>query len=215
MQKALLIFIKNPALGKVKTRLAKTVGDVNALKIYQFLLEHTMEITYELDTADKFIYYNEFVPTKDEWPPSIYQKELQKGANLGEKYLNAFTKVFDEAYQKAVIISPDCPKLSDTLLEKAFKMLDNFDVVLGPTEDGNYYLIGMKKLHADLFDIDYESGHRYEEVMKKVESLGLRAFKLPTLLDVDMEEDLGKLKRMIKVDEKPSRRKKTDTPPAE
>ena len=54
MQNALIIFVKNPALGKVKTRLAKTVGDVNALKIYQYLLYHTMEITYELDDIDKF-----------------------------------------------------------------------------------------------------------------------------------------------------------------
>src|ERR1051325_2472156 len=79
MQKALLIFIKNPALGKVKTRLAKTVGSYNALKIYQYLLDHTMEITYNLDTVDKFLFYNEFIPTKDEWPPSIYQKDLQTG----------------------------------------------------------------------------------------------------------------------------------------
>src|SRR5437773_6667778 len=117
MQKALLIFIKNPAIGKVKTRLAKTVGKLNALKIYQFLLDHTMEITYELDSVDKFIFYNEFIPTKDEWPPNMYQKDLQSGKGLGEKMKNAFKKAFDENYKKVVLMMPDCPKMSDTLIE--------------------------------------------------------------------------------------------------
>ena len=132
MQKALLIFIKNPALGKVKTRLAKTVGALNALKIYQFLLDHTMEITFNLDSVDKFLFYNEFIPTKDEWPPNIYQKDIQKGDGLGEKMKNAFQNVFNENYKKVALVMPDCPKMSDTLIDKAFKSLDDHDFVLGP-----------------------------------------------------------------------------------
>ncbi|MDZ4839849.1 MAG: TIGR04282 family arsenosugar biosynthesis glycosyltransferase [Bacteroidota bacterium] len=209
MLKALLIFIKNPQLGKVKTRLAKTVGDVNALKIYQYLLDHTMEITYELDTTDKFLYYNEFIPTRDEWPPSLYQKELQKGIDLNDKMLNAFTQVIEEeSYSKAILISPDCYLLTDSMLDKAFKMLDTFDVVLGPSNDGGYYLIGMKKVHRELFEED-EQGEstNHAKVMERIKGMGMKVFNMPVLTDVDTEEDLGKLNKMIKVEEKPSRRK--------
>jgi rSAM/selenodomain-associated transferase 1 len=199
MQKALLIFIKNPALGKVKTRLAKTVGSQNALKIYQFLLDHTMEITFNLDSIDKFLFYNEFIPTKDEWPPNMYQKDIQQGDGLGAKMNNAFQKAFNENYKKVVLIMPDCPKMSDTLVEKAFKSLDDHDFVLGPTNDGGYYAIGMKELTPEIFENkSYSTDKVLEETTQQIEMLKKTWFKLPVLVDVDMEEDLGKLEKMIK-----------------
>ena len=199
MQKALLIFIKNPALGKVKTRLAKTVGEFNALKIYQYLLYHTMEITFNLDTIDKFLFYNEFIPTKDEWPPNAYQKDLQNGKDLGEKMKNAFKEAFDENYKKAVLIMPDCPKMSDTLIEKAFKALDDHDFVLGPTNDGGYYLIGMKEFCPAVFENKTYSNEKVlDETIEEINRLEKSWFKMPELVDVDMEEDLGKLQKMIK-----------------
>jgi len=202
MRNALLIFIKNPALGKVKTRLAKTVGDYNALKIYQFLLDHTMEITYELDKLDKYVYYNEFIPTKDEWPAAAYQKELQKGDGLGEKMSNAFKKAFNEDYKKVVLMQPDCPKMSDTVIEKAFKVLDTHDFVIGPTIDGGFYMIGMKTFYPQLFmNKTYSTADIYNETIAEIEKMGKSFFKLPALVDVDMEEDLGKLRKMIKTEE--------------
>jgi rSAM/selenodomain-associated transferase 1 len=199
MQKSLIIFIKNPALGKVKTRLAKTIGATNALKIYQFLLYHTMEITYNLDSVDKFLFYDEFIPTKDEWPPSMYQKDIQQGKDLGEKMKNAFQKVFAENYKKAVLVMPDCPKMSDTLIEKAFKSLDDHDFVLGPAKDGGYYLIGMKELLPGIFENKaYSTDKVLEQTIEEIKKLGKSWFKLPVLVDVDMEEDLGKLEKMIK-----------------
>jgi uncharacterized protein len=202
MRNALLIFVKNPAMGKVKTRLAKTIGDYNSLKIYQHLLYHTMEITYELD-MDKFLYYNEFIPTRDEWPPMHYQKELQKGSHLGEKMNNAFKQAFDEGYKKAVLIMPDCPKMTDTIIEKAFKVLDTNDCVLGPTNDDGFYLIGMKAYYPEIFkDKTYETATLYNDTVQAIERAGKSFFKLPTLVDVDMEEDLGKLKKMINTDVK-------------
>jgi hypothetical protein len=198
MRKALLIFIKNPALGKVKTRLAKTIGPHNALKIYQYLLEHTMEITFELDNVDKFLFYNEFIPTKDEWPSHMYQKELQHGDELGAKMKNAFAKAFDENYRKVVLIMPDCPKMTDTLLDKAFRALDTNDFVLGPTNDGGYYLIGMKELQPEVFTNKiYGTDQVLDDAIRDIDRLGKTYFKLPALTDVDMEEDLGKLRKMI------------------
>jgi uncharacterized protein len=198
MRSALLIFIKNPALGKVKTRLAKTIGEYNALKIYQYLLDHTMEITYELDRFDKFVYYNEFIPTKDEWPNVKYQKELQEGANLGEKMSNAFKKVFAEDYRKVVLMMPDCPKMTDTMIEKAFKVLDTHDFVLGPTNDGGYYLIGMKVYSPQIFEnMEYSTDHVLSDTIARIEGISKTYFKLPALVDVDQEEDLGPLKKKI------------------
>ena len=202
MRNALLIFIKNPALGKVKTRLAKTIGEYNALKIYQFLLDHTMEITYELDKLDRFVFYNEFIPTKDEWPASAYQKELQHGDGLGEKMSNAFKNTFNEDYKKVVLMQPDCPKMTDTMIEKAFKVLDDHDFVIGPTMDGGFYLVGMKEYHPQLFaNKTYSTAEIYNETIAEIEKMGKTFFKLPTLVDVDMEEDLGKLRKMIKTEE--------------
>ena len=197
MRTALMIFVKNPALGKVKTRLAKTIGDVNALKVYQHLLQNTMEITYQLD-MDKFVFYNEYIPTRDEWPTSAYQKELQKGNHLGEKMKNAFQQGFDEGYHKVVVMMPDCPKMSDTLIEKSFKSLDSFDVVIGPTNDKGFYLIGMNKFIPDIFkNKTYETATQYDDTIEAIEKTGMKYFNLPTLTDIDMEDDLGKLKKII------------------
>ena len=198
MRSALLIFIKNPTLGKVKTRLAKTVGDYNALKIYQFLLSHTMEITFELDAYDKFLLYNEFIPTKDDWPVLKYQKELQKGDNLGDKMKNAIKMAVDEDYDKAVLIMPDCPRLTDTIIEKAFKALDNHDFIIGPTNDGGYYMIGMRAYNPAVFENKkYSTGSVFKEAVEEFGKLGKTHFVLPELVDVDLEDDLGKLKKMI------------------
>ncbi|MCX6350634.1 MAG: TIGR04282 family arsenosugar biosynthesis glycosyltransferase [Bacteroidetes bacterium] len=205
MRNALLIFIKNPALGKVKTRLAKSIGDLNALKVYQHLLDHTMEITYELD-ADKFLYYDEFIPTKDIWPASAYQKELQKGEHLGEKMNTAFTQVFDEGFKKVLMIMPDCPKMSDSLIDRAFKLLDSNDFVVGPTNDGGFYLLGMNKYNPDFFaETTYETATSLEHALKTINATGKKHFLMPELIDVDMEEDLGALKKMLKLEELPEK----------
>jgi uncharacterized protein len=204
MRQALIIFIKNPALGKVKTRLAKTVGPYKALKIYQYLLDHTMEITYELDKQDKFVFYNEFIPTRDVWPDRYYQKGLQTGKDLAEKMSNAFKMAFDEGYGKVVLMMPDCPKMTDTILEKAFKVLENHDFVLGPTNDGGYYLIGMKNFNPEVFaGRQYSTERVFQETVSEIEKLGKNYFRLPTLVDVDMEDDLGPLKRQLKLDDEP------------
>lgn len=200
MRTALLIFVKNPALGKVKTRLAKTIGDKNALKIYQFLLDHTNEITFDLD-MEKFVYYSDYIPTKDEWSPMKYQKELQKGAHLGEKMNNAFKQAFDEGNQKVLLIMPDCPKMSDAIIDKAFKSLDNHDVVIGPTNDGGFYAIGMSKYVSQVFDNKtYETATLYEDTVQTIEKANCTYFKMQELVDVDTEEDLGKLKKMINME---------------
>ncbi|QOD60391.1 TIGR04282 family arsenosugar biosynthesis glycosyltransferase [Polaribacter haliotis] len=147
----LLIFTRNPELGKAKTRLAKSVGDETALEIYKFLLERTRDISSEVKTADKAVYYSVKIRENDIWNPDIYQKHQQFGEDLGIRMKNAFKNGFDAGYKKVLIIGSDLYDLSSKNIEKAFNELDTNDVVIGPAEDGGYYLLGMNSLEENVF----------------------------------------------------------------
>lgn len=149
-KKALLIFTRNPELGKVKTRLAKIVGDETALNIYKFLLNHTVAITKNLN-VDKYVFYSEDIHRNDIWDTSIFRKKLQTGHDLGERMKNAFSEIFAMGYEKAVIIGSDMFDMDLNNLTQAFEVLQTEDYVLGPATDGGYYLLGMKKPNAEIF----------------------------------------------------------------
>ncbi len=146
----LLIFTRNPELGKVKTRLAKTIGDETALKIYKFLLEKTKNISSKVNTH-RAIYYSEKIRKNDIWNNNLYQKYIQKGEDLGIRMLNAFQNGFENGYEKIIIIGSDLYDLSSENIENAFLKLEENDIVLGPAKDGGYYLLGMKTLHPYVF----------------------------------------------------------------
>ena len=149
-KKLLLIFTRNPELGKAKTRLAKTVGDETALEIYKFLLERTRDISSKVN-ADKAVYYSVKTRENDIWNPNIYQKHQQFGEDLGIRMLNAFKNGFEAGYKKVMIIGSDLYDLSEKNIEKAFVALNTNDVVIGPAEDGGYYLLGMNSLQENVF----------------------------------------------------------------
>lgn len=146
----LLIFTRNPELGKVKTRLAKDVGDTKALAIYKFLLEHTVLVTKDLD-ATKQVHYSVKIRENDLWDTSIYDKKQQQGSDLGVRMQNAFEQGFKEGYQRIIIIGSDLYDLSQEDLENAFAQLENHDTVIGPALDGGYYLLGLKNLIPEVF----------------------------------------------------------------
>ena len=184
----LLIFTRNPELGKAKTRLAKTVGDETALEIYKFLLERTNEISSKVN-ADKAVYYSIKVRENDIWDASIYQKFQQKGKDLGIRMQNAFQNGFEAGYEKVLIIGSDLYDLSSKNIEKAFQELHNNDVVIGPAEDGGYYLLGMKKLHKKVFQnkewgTDSVRKDTFDDLIdKKVKLLAMKN-------DIDVYEDI-------------------------
>lgn len=150
-KKALIIFTRNPELGKVKTRLAKTVGDESALEIYKFLLKHTVQITEKLP-VDKFVYYSENIHRDDIWNPEIFRKKLQSGDDLGERMKNAFIDVFAMGYKCAIIIGSDMYDMNAKDLQTAFDALQATPYVLGPATDGGYYLLGMQELNTTVFE---------------------------------------------------------------
>lgn len=149
-KKLLLIFTRNPEIGKCKTRLAITIGDENALEVYKLLLKHTKLISINI-TADKVVYYSEKIWENDLWDNSIYHKRLQQGKNLGERMLHAFEQGFKDGYEKIMIIGSDMYDIDQEDIENAFLTLNSNDFVLGPAQDGGYYLLGMKKMKSELF----------------------------------------------------------------
>ncbi|MEM9648456.1 MAG: TIGR04282 family arsenosugar biosynthesis glycosyltransferase [Bacteroidota bacterium] len=184
----LLIFTRNPELGKCKTRLAAKVGDPSALEIYKFLLEHTVAITQNLK-MDKQVYYSNSIWEDDIWHLTAYQKKLQQGEDLGMRMMSAFQEGFHSGYEKIIIIGSDMYDLSQVDLENAFDQLENHDFVLGPAEDGGYYLLGMRTLETSLF-----TGKAWGQDTVLRDTLGNLEGKNYSLLDtrndVDHYEDI-------------------------
>lgn len=189
MKKALIIFVRNPELGKVKTRLAKSVGDEKALEIYKDLLRHTHEITLDV-ACDKFIFYADAINTTDIWENNLFNKELQSGIELGQKMNNAFLKLFQKGYCKIVIIGSDCPSLTTGIIEEAFAKLDEADVIIGPSKDGGYYLLGLSDLITGLFENkEWSTDKVFAGTLENIHSENKKYALLPKLADIDTIED--------------------------
>ena len=196
MKKALIIFVRKPELGKVKTRLAATIGDETALEVYVQLLKHTHLISGGVN-ADKFVFYADSIVDDDLWSSDNNKKKLQSGNNLGDKMSNAFSFLFDQGYKEVIIIGSDCPQLTTTLIEDAFIMLLKNEVVLGPAADGGYYLLGMKKLHLEIFsNIEWSTEKVLAQTHAIFESAGLSNILLPVLTDIDTEKDLKSMQHL-------------------
>lgn len=186
----LIIFYRNPELGKVKTRLAASIGDEKALAIYLLLSAHTREVSENLG-IDKTLYYTDFVDREDNWSLAKFKKEIQTGRDLGERMRNALAAGFEQGYQKIVIIGTDCFELTPEIIEQSFERLDHHDAVIGPALDGGYYLLGMKKLIPEIFkNKTWSTESVCTETMKDFERLNLGYSLSPPLRDVDEVKDL-------------------------
>ncbi len=189
MKQLLIIFVKNPQLGKVKTRLAADVGDERALEIYRRLLSKTHEVT-QSHGFDKWVFYSDYLEETDLWQ-SGYEKKLQKGLNLGERISNAFQAGFENHYDRICIIGSDCYELDDATIINAFGHLSNHDVVLGPANDGGYYLLGMNSFSPELFkDVEWSTDKVLAQTISSVTKVGKSYYLLPVLSDIDTLEDL-------------------------
>ncbi|MDA0177570.1 Glycosyltransferase [Mesoflavibacter sp. HG96] len=190
-QKNLIItFTRNPELGKVKTRLAKTIGNPSALAIYKKLLEHTESVLRPLN-CDKAVYYSVKIRENDIWDSTIYQKHQQTGEHLGARMANAFKHGFKNNYQKIIIVGSDLYDLKTEHINQAFQDLETNDVVLGPAEDGGYYLLGMKQFHPKLFrNKNWGTDSVLKDTLKDLKEESV--FLLETLNDIDFFEDLEK-----------------------
>jgi len=156
---SVIVFVKNPIVGKVKTRVAATVGNEKAVDVYVELLQHTKNVMKEwMDESVEFIqkrvcvYYGDFINDNDLWNEPFFEKKLQcESPDLGDRMKAAFETEL-EISGRVIIVGSDCLDILPAHLSRAFAALDTHKVVIGPADDGGYYLLGMKTLHRNLFE---------------------------------------------------------------
>ncbi len=188
---AIIIFVRHPELGKVKTRLAASMGDENALAVYKFLLAHTYALVQHRNIP-VFVFYAEDIVEGDLWSCRQMIKRVQKGNDLGERMTDALREVFAAGCEKAVIIGSDCYELTDAIIDDAFALLEKNDIVVGPAKDGGYYLLGMNAPFKDLFsNMEWSVATVFDRTMQRAREARYRVDVLPVLSDVDTEEDIN------------------------
>lgn len=186
---AVIVFIKNPELGKVKTRLAKSVGDDKALAIYMQLMEHTRLQMLGVEGVERYVFYSSFVDEDDDWLPIDFKAKLQVEGDLGDKIKAAFREVF-EVVDQAIIIGSDCAQLDSSHIQSAVDQLEKHDVVIGPTLDGGYYLLGMNGNYETLFeDINWSTETVLQETINKANQQTISVKLIDKLSDIDYIED--------------------------
>jgi hypothetical protein len=187
---ALVIFVRNPISGQVKTRLAKDIGDERALEIYLQLLQHTLKITRGLSFR-KFVYYADEVSDYDLWSVPGYTKRMQSGTNLGERMLNSFKELFEQGFTRIVIIGSDCLQLQTENLQEAVTLLESNTAVIGPASDGGYYLLGLTKLYPELFvNKPWSTNQVLTKTIDDFNNQGISYALLEELSDIDDITDL-------------------------
>ena len=206
----LIVFVKYPEPGRVKTRLAAGVGDDQAVSIYRELVDLTLVAAAEWqraaspsDTAARprhiWICFDppEAAALMHPWLQSTVEGMappvrwvVQSGATLGERMMAALHQALSDGFSAICIIGTDCPALTAEVVLAAFRQLAAHDLVLGPASDGGYYLIGLKKEYNELFiNIPWSSASTLTATLASAEKLRLQVARLPTLDDIDTEQD--------------------------
>src|SRR5262249_54199956 len=142
----LIIFIKDPKLSAVKTRLCPPLNPHQARKFYQAMCADIWMNLQRLNAIDLLAAVWPLPPGPIlSWLKPLPRSFGQKGKDLGERMSHAFEHSFRLGSRATLIIGSDCPQLSTSILRKAFRLLENNDLVLGPATDGGYYLVGLKQ----------------------------------------------------------------------
>jgi rSAM/selenodomain-associated transferase 1 len=184
----LLIFVKNLELGKVKTRLAHSIGNQAAFEVYEHLLNLTEEVSLSLENCTVHVYFSDFMDEK-RWKNQ--DKFIQCIGDLGVKMKDAFQNGFSLGFQRIICIGSDLPNLSKSLIHQAFEELNQIDSVFGPADDGGYYLIGLKQVHHFIFENKkWSTGELLKETLEELEKNRILFQLLETLNDIDTLEDL-------------------------
>ena len=145
-----LVFCKNQIIGKVKTRLALSIGQKKAFLIYSELVNKTATVVNSL-SSEVHIYYSDYIEENDNFNSSKIKKFIQKGNNLGDRMINALNISFKN-FSPIVIIGSDLWELEISDIMDAFGILKKKNIVIGPSTDGGYYLIGMNYLDTKIFE---------------------------------------------------------------
>lgn len=189
----LIVFVKNPVVGQVKTRLAKLVGDFTAFKIYLDLLFRTHNAIKDI-CCDKAVFYSNFIDNDDLWENDSFLKSRQYGNQVNERLLHAFQFALNSGYKKVLVVFSDIVGLKKEILSEAMDKLDYKDVVLGPSSDGGYYLIGMKSIQPDFFsNIAWYTPQVLAQTISKCQNKALKYSMTKVLTDLNTIENLDLL----------------------
>jgi hypothetical protein len=189
-ERLLIVFSKNPVAGRVKTRLAASIGDRQALDVYDALRAVTGQVTSEADCT-RAVFYSDFIPGKDLLLTGGSVGYLQDGDDLGERMHHAFTEGFRLGFQHVALIGTDCPDLSAFLIDLAFEALDGHDAVIGPARDGGFYLVGLNRPMPELFlGRQWSTPEVLRDSLRILREHHLDCAILPALSDIDTIDDL-------------------------
>jgi len=193
----IVLFVKSPAKGQVKTRLAVEIGEEAAVRLYRCFVEDVVSTVEKLEVDLRLYFY----PAEDKalfmnWLGEQKSYIAQKGNDLGERLKNAFANTFGQGFSKVVVIGSDSPDLPASFLRQAFEELDLNDAVVGPASDGGYYLIGFSadSFTPEVFDgIAWSTSAVFNQTQRRLEAHGLSVHLLPQWHDVDTRPDLERL----------------------
>lgn len=196
MNNNILLFVKYPKNGGVKTRLAKSIGDAAAVSLYKCFVEDILSSLQGLNAHIWICYYPESAKDDmDIWLGSSYFYVLQKGGNLGKRMQHCFKSSFHKGFEKTIVLASDIPEISENIINNAFKILEYKDAVIGPSYDGGYYLVGFNKKSytTEIFDdISWGTNLVYEETLGKLEAYKLQYSVLDKINDMDTIDDIRK-----------------------
>lgn len=192
----LIVFVRIPVKGNVKTRLAKTIGDEAALALYRCFVSDTLATVRRTGFASRvFFHPQDAHRAVIDWLGNDMVYMPQEGSDLGERMVAAFNRTLPGC-SRAVLIGSDCPDLSPVFLHDAFESLKDSDAVLGPAADGGYYLIGFSSagfLEAPFRGIQWGNASVFEDTMAILRKNRVNVRVLPTWNDIDEYQDLKAL----------------------
>ena len=191
---AIILFVKQPVAGQVKTRLGAQIGLAAAAEAYRLLAERVIDrLPREIPVrvcfapADAETSIRTWLESRVA-PGAIFQPQCE--GDLGTRMAGAFHDVFAARCQRVAIIGSDCIEIDSDFFAQAFAELEHADVVIGPSEDGGYYLLALKRDIPELFrDIAWSTERTLRETITRIESLGLTHASLPMRQDVDTAEE--------------------------
>lgn len=194
-ENSLIVFIKYPEFGKVKTRLAQNMGDEFAYKFYESCVNYTLSEINKIDSKniEVNLFFSSLAPEKkiEKWNEEKFNIYEQNGIDLGERMQNAFRTIFNNSCKKAIIIGTDLPDISQTIIYNSFALLDRYDVVIGPSNDGGYYLLGMKEYYPQIFDeIKWSTNEVLKSTLDKLLKEKIKTKIIDELIDIDTKDDL-------------------------
>lgn len=185
---ALILFVKAPRLGTVKTRLQPDLTKQQSLKLYRAMVEELVRQFREVHFCDLKIYFYPANALREmkSWLGGHFEYFPQQGGDLGEKMQRAIAEMLAQRYQKVVLVGSDIPTLDRATVADAFIHLNEKDLVVGPCPDGGYYLVGMKTLHRTLFqEIPWSSARVLKQTLQKAKQARLNFQLLAYKSDID------------------------------